>query len=318
MGLSFLPHRSIQEQILHLIGVKSRNSKKYELELDGVFSAAWSPNGSDIAFVGQSGSSSDIYILNIDTEVKRKVTDDIFSDSYPSWNKDGTQIAFVSDRGDFISGQFDGKIYNHDYSQTDIYTVNVESREIKRITNTEYNESHPVWSNTREALLYTADYNGVWNLFFHPLETYNSLTSNENSLKQYPITNVLTGLQQPTMSRDDNSLIFAGYSGIGWDLYSINNPLSLKKKVVAPTQFILNSESKGEDIVDLRGHKNNRNLSLDESAGSYSNWVFARGYESFNSPVEKDEDDYAAISTDTTKIDGQYIPKSYKTRLLAN
>ena len=132
--------------------------------------------------------------------------------------------------------------------------------------------------------------------------------------KQYPITNVLTGLQQPTMSRDDNSLIFAGYSGIGWDLYSINNPLSLKKKVVAPTQFILNSESKGEDIVDLRGHKINRNLSLDESTGSYSNWVFARGYESFNSPLEKEEDDYATISTDTTKIDGQFISKSYKTR----
>ncbi len=303
-----------KSDVLHLIGVKSRNSKKYELGLDGVFSAAWSPNGSDIAFVGQSGSSSDIYILNIDTEVKRKITDDIFSDSYPSWNKEGTQIAFVSDRGDFISGQFDGKIYNHDYSQTDIYTVNVESREIKRITNTEYNESHPVWSNTKEVLLYTADYNGVWNLFIHPLGIYDPQTGNENIFKQYPITNVLTGLQQPTMSRDDNSLIFAGYSGIGWDLYSINNPLSLKKKVVDPTQFILNSESKGEDIVDLRGHKNNRNLSLDESTGSYSNWVFARGYESFNSPVEKEEDDFAAISTDTTKIDGQFIPKSYKTR----
>ena len=87
-----------------------------------------------------------------------------------------------------------------------------------------------------------------------------------------------------------------------------------EKKVVAPTQFILKSESQGEDIVDLRGHKNNRNLSMDESTGSYSNWVFARGYESFNSPVEKEEDDYAAISTDTTKIDGQFISKSYKTR----
>ena len=106
-------------------------------------------------------------------------------------------------------------MYNHDYGQTDIYTVNANDGFIKRITETKYNESHPVWANTRDALLYTADYNGVWNLFLHPLEVVGAL--NENI--QYPITNVLTGLQQPTISRDDNSLIFAGYSGIGWDLY---------------------------------------------------------------------------------------------------
>ena len=215
-----------------------------------------------------------------------------------------------------LFGQFDGKIYNHDYSQTDIYTVNVESRDIKRITNTEFNESHPVWSNTKKVILYTADYNGVWNLFIHPLEIYDPQTGNKNIFKQYPITNVLLRVYSNQLCPEMIILLFfAGYSGIGWDLYSISNPLSLKKNLaVAPTQFILNSESQGEDIVDLRGHKNNRNLSMDESTGSYSNWVFARGYESFNSPVEKGKDDYAAISTDTTKIDGQYISKSYKTR----
>ena len=72
---------------------------------------------------------------------------------------------------------------------------------------------------------------------------------NENI--QYPITNVLTGLQQPTISRDDNSLIFAGYSGIGWDLYSLNQPLTLKKKSVAPTQFHMNDKLDLEDIVIL-------------------------------------------------------------------
>ena len=303
-----------KSDVLHLIEIDSKKSKKYELELDGVFSAAWSPNGSDIAFVGQSGASSDIYIFNIDNEIKRKVTDDVFSDSYPSWNNKGTEIAFVSDRGDFISGQFDGKIYNHDYSQTDIYTVNVKNKKIKRITNTKYNESHPVWANTKEALLYTADYNGVWNLFIHPLETDELSTSHLKTIEQYPITNVLTGLQQPTLSKDDNSLIFAGYSGIGWDLYSLNKPLSFKKKVVAPTQFIINDELEIEDIVDLRRHKNNKSLVQDESIGSYSNWIFARGYEVFNTPVEENNDELDMVSLDTTKIDGQFIPKSYKTR----
>ena len=133
---------------------KTKKSKKYELGLDGVFSAAWSPNGSDIAFVGQSGTSSDIYIFNLDTEQKRKITDDVFSDSYPAWNNEGTEIAFVSDRGSFISGQFDGKYIIMIIRQTDIYIVNANDGNIKRITETEYNESHPVWANTKNFILH--------------------------------------------------------------------------------------------------------------------------------------------------------------------
>ena len=72
-----------------------------------------------------------------------------------------------------------------------------------------------------------------------------------------PVTNVLTGLQQPTISGDDKLLIFAGYSGIGWDLYSMANPLALKKQTVNPTQFILNGETEETSIADLRKHKSN-------------------------------------------------------------
>ena len=301
-----------KSDVLHFIEIKSRKSKKFELGLDGVFSAAWSPNGNDIAFVGQSGTSSDIYIFNLDNEQIRRITDDVFSDSYPAWNNEGTEIAFVSDRGNYISGQFDGKIYNHDYKQTDIYVVNAKNGKIKRITETEYNESHPVWANTEKVLFYTADYNGVWNLFLHPLEGEKSLNNNVNGKIQFPITNVLTGLQQPTISLDDNSLIFAGYSGIGWDLYRLTQPLKLSKKAVEPTQFIKNYKLDNDDIVDLRKHKSNNFDQI--GLVSYSDWVFARGYENFNSPIETKQTALETISVDSSMSDGKFIPKSYKTR----
>ena len=301
-----------KSDVLHFIEIKSRKSKKFELGLDGVFSAAWSPNSNDIAFVGQSGTSSDIYIFNLDNEQIRRITNDVFSDSYPAWNNEGTEIAFVSDRGNYISGQFDGKIYNHDYKQTDIYVVNAKNGNIKRITETEYNESHPVWANKEKVLFYTADYNGVWNLFLHPLEGEKSLNNNVNEKVQFPITNVLTGLQQPTISLDDNSLIFAGYSGIGWDLYRLTQPLKLSKKTVEPTQFIKNYKLDNDDIVDLRKHKSNN---FDQNGlVSYSDWVFARGYENFNSPIETKQTALETISVDSSMSDGKFIPKSYKTR----
>ena len=52
-------------------------------------------------------------------------------------------------------------MYEHDYSQTDIYSVNVETKKIDRVTNTNHNESHPVWSKTSDNIFYTSDHNGV-------------------------------------------------------------------------------------------------------------------------------------------------------------
>ena len=135
-GLSWSPdNKSIvfaakagKGDVLHVIDVETKKSQKYEIDIDGVFSAAWSPKGNEIAFVGQSGKSSDIYLFDLKSKSIKKITDDIFSDAYPSWNSDGTEIAFVSDRGEHVSGQFQGSMYRHDYSQTDIYKVNVQSR----------------------------------------------------------------------------------------------------------------------------------------------------------------------------------------------
>ncbi|MBT3840320.1 MAG: hypothetical protein HOF50_10310 [Candidatus Marinimicrobia bacterium] len=299
--------------VLHIIDVKTKKSQKIELEMDGVFSAAWNPVGKEIAFVGQVGNSSDIYIYNMSDGTHKKITDDIFTDSYPSWNSQGTEIVFVSDRGDYINGDFDGTMFNHNYRQTDIYTVNVASGNITRITETDFNESHPIWANTKNSLFYTADRNGVWNLYIHPLESEfdpNSGTQND-LIKPYAISNVLTGLQQPTLSRDDDILIFAGYAGIGWDLYSLVNPLKLPKKEVEPTQYEMSRKTDDEKITDLRKHKSSQQ-GKGFSEG-YSDWVFARGYERFNSAM-KEQPDAELVSVDSSKADGHYIPKSYKTR----
>ena len=66
---------------LQIIDVKTKKAKKIPIALDGVFSAAWSPNGNDIAFAGNHNGSSDIYIYNFKSENFKKITNDIFSDS---------------------------------------------------------------------------------------------------------------------------------------------------------------------------------------------------------------------------------------------
>ena len=299
-----------ESDVLHVVEVETRKGKKYEIAIEGVYSASWSPNGKDIAFVGQSGKASDIYLFDLKSESYHKVTDDIFSDAYPSWNADGTEIVFVSDRGNNVSGAYDGFMYEHDYGQTDIFSVNIESKIISRITTTEHNESHPVWAKTENSIFYTADYNGVWNLYIHPINPSNN---DDIADKPYAVTNVLTGLQQPTLSGDDQTLIFAGYSEIGWDLYSLANPLALKKQTVKPTQFILNYDVDTDGITDLRKHKSSLKKVV-ETSNDYSNWVFAKGYEHYNA-IEKDDVEKNDLATiDSAKVNGRYVSKEYKTR----
>lgn len=297
-----------KSDVLHVIDVSTGKSDKYELNIDGVFSASWSPTGNQIAFVGQLGNSSDIYLFDLDTKITKKITNDIFTDSYPSWNSNGTKIVFVSDRGDYTSGEYEGLMYDHDYKQTDIYIVDILNGEIERVTNSKYNESHPVWANQTDTLFYTADYNGVWNLFLHPL----GKKEDGNNFKAYPVTNVLTGLQQPTISKDNSMIIFAGYANIGWDLYSLSNPLMLKKTIIEPTQFVLKSGSENEEIVDLRQHKSN--LIVGNQSNQYKKWIFARGYDYQNNADKINNENEELVEIDSVKIDGHYIPKTYKTK----
>lgn len=309
-----LAAKSGKQDALYLIDVEKKKRKKMiTFRMDGLFTATWSPDGKKLAFVGNVGNASDIYVYNLETKELVNLTDDVFSDSEPVWNPDGTKIAFVSDRGDFLQNEYNpktgeylkGGIQNHDYSQMDIYIVDVSTKKITRVTDTEYNENYPVWTHTRNMLLYTADYNGVWNI----------LSTELDSGKTTVLTNVLTGIQQLSLSRDDRLLVFAGYSDRGWDIYSITNPLLLKPQEVQPTNYILNREKYAdESLADLRVNKRKGKPSDSRPSGDYSTYIFAPQYSQYNAPILTESGKTDGEIEDSTRTPGKYVPQPYKTR----
>jgi hypothetical protein len=56
--------------------------------------AAWSPDGSKIAFE----RSSDLWVMNSDGSKQTRLTNNAIIDSNPTWSPDGSQLAFVSER----------------------------------------------------------------------------------------------------------------------------------------------------------------------------------------------------------------------------
>jgi Tol biopolymer transport system component len=99
---------------------------------------AWSPAGSAIAFVTTRDYNSEIYVMNADGSAQTRLTNHDAFDGSPSWSPDGRQIAFSSNRdGDLID---DGRF------NVEIYTMNADGSDVRRLTNSPGSDSQPAWS----------------------------------------------------------------------------------------------------------------------------------------------------------------------------
>jgi len=143
--------------------------------VDAITNLDWSPDGNYIALSGSSGGISDIYLYDLKQKSHSNLTRDAYSDIQPAWSPDSKTIAFVTDRGkvtdlenltfsSMIIGLLDVesknirvisfgenvKLINPGFSKdgkdlifisnpdgfSDIYRMDLTSREVYRITKT--------------------------------------------------------------------------------------------------------------------------------------------------------------------------------------
>ena len=194
-----------------------KDIKRFDIK--GIFRPTWHPTKNIIAFIGNNGFSSDIYIYDIDNDDLINYTNDWFSDDQVSWDSSGDNLYFISNRGlhtkiNSLHEINDSISKNIDIEQYDIYSININSDEVIRHTNTNYNESYPHYSNNDKILAYISDKNGINNIYLKQ-DSYDEAV---------PITNILTGITQLSWNIKTNQMIFTGFNNSGYDTFTIYNP----------------------------------------------------------------------------------------------
>jgi Tol biopolymer transport system component len=241
--------------VIYIFDLEEDERETLEFNLESIESVAWSNDGKYLAFVGQTSKQSDIYIYNFETKELTDLTNDIFSDSDPAWSQDDKAIFFVSDRGDFLdAGKIDKnfKISEHNYSQKDIYKLNIADREIIRITDLPFSdETSPKVEANGERLIFISDINGINNIYIK------NLSSDDKSIEVtdipiIPVTNSISGLYQLSLSKDSKKLVFSTLYESVFNLFMLDNPFEPKTQLdtLKPTLYISKLEEKRNVKID--------------------------------------------------------------------
>lgn len=141
------------------IAYVNREGKKYRLvvaDSDGygeqtllamnepIMSPAWSPDGSQLAYVSFERGHATVFVQSLATTQRRVLADFPGSNSAPAWSPDGKQLALVLTR--------DGS--------SQLYLVRSDGTGLRRITFSEAIDTEPCFMPDGKSLLFTSDRGG--------------------------------------------------------------------------------------------------------------------------------------------------------------
>jgi TolB protein len=151
------------------IAYVNREGKKYRLVVadsdgfgeqtllalnDPILSPAWSPDGSQIAYVSFERGHATVFVQSLATRQRSVLADFPGSNSAPVWSPNGKLLAMVLSRDD----------------SSQIYTVRADGTDLRRITFSEAIDTEPNFLPDGKSLLFTSDRGGSAQIYHVPVE----------------------------------------------------------------------------------------------------------------------------------------------------
>ena len=151
--------------------------KKMKLDLDQAASPALSPDGKMVLITGLVNGQPDLFIIDVDSETRKNLTNNILYEKTPQWSPDGKWIYYTS------------RIRSRDQIMR---MSSSNPNQIEQLTFSQYDSTSPFYDARTNSIYYSADKNGVYNLY--------RLDMNTGDKVQY--TDVIGGNFSPILVRD--------------------------------------------------------------------------------------------------------------------
>jgi Tol biopolymer transport system component len=156
-----------------------------------------------IAFYSDRDGNPEIYVIHPDGSELRRLTFDAAFDDSPAISPDGQWVAFLTARHD-PQPRFPDLKY-------EIYVVDINGENLRRLTHTEAAETHPAWSPDSKKISFDADYDDDG---YKEIYTINMDGSELQRLTQNPAND-----QFADWSPDGSQIAFSSDRQGSWDLF---------------------------------------------------------------------------------------------------
>lgn len=156
-----------------------------------------------IVFYSERDGNSEIYAMNADGTGLRRLTNDPAEDDSPAISPDGSRMVFLTSRHD-PSPKFP-------FFKYEIYVMDIDGTNQRRLTTTEAGENHPAWSPDGKKIVFDADYDedGKFEIY----------TMNADGTDLTRLTTNQANDQFADWSPDGAHIAFSSDRSGQWDIY---------------------------------------------------------------------------------------------------
>ena len=211
-----------------VLSTRSTNVEK-RIKLPGIGAlshVSWSPDGRTLAISAQKGGMSDLYLLDLQTQTLRQLTNDRNADLQPAWSPDGRTLAFATDRGP----QTDFNLMK--FSPLQIATIDVASGRITVLSPFPQaaHNINPQWTPDGRELYFVSDQDGVPDVYRMNLVSGDVRRITHVSTGISGITSISPTL---TVSRQTGRVLFTVFQGQGYTIRALEPSQATGEPVIA-------------------------------------------------------------------------------------
>ncbi|MEW6619142.1 MAG: hypothetical protein AB1422_07335 [bacterium] len=249
----FLKVNNLQKKwSLWIMDAKGREQIEVAKENFIISSPTWLPTGNELSVSSKYNGYWQIWIMNINEKKWKRLTDTPINKIGMQYSLDGKKICFISQedgKGDILE-----KIgMPLKYRKFDIYVIDADGKNLKKLTSNPSNDEEPCWSPDGEKIVYSSFCDGNYEIFV--------IDKDGNNLKRLTYNSVNDFV--PTWSPDGKKIAFVS-DGM---LYLMDPDGKNQVKLTDKTQcyaadVIWSPDSKKIAFIDVGNASNNYNTDI--------------------------------------------------------